>query len=232
MSENNLVVANEAQHEVTTAVAESAQLMNMIVALAKDPNADVNKMRALLDFKRELLKDAAKIEADQAFARACHNMPRITKNGMIDFGKGQRPIPYGKWEDVDSAIRPIYQAAGFIMRFDSEPSEKQAGWTRYTSIAVHSNGHEIAANITLPLDTSGGKQNIQGAGSSSSYGVRYSTKLLWNLVFEGEDDDGLLASTKFIDLSQMQIINIFLINREGFFIFTIPSKHIDTRYFC
>ena len=83
-----------------------------------------------------------------------------------------------KWEDIENAIRPIYEAEGFSLRHDSRPSAVQAGWSEYTAIATHDNGYKITASITLPLDSSGGKQNIQAAGSSSSYGVRYSTKLL------------------------------------------------------
>ena len=194
------------QQELITA-NQPNELMSLVAQAVKDPAFDVAKMRALLDFKRELDKDAAKVEADQAFARACLNMPRITKRGHIDFGKGAKLIPYGKWEDVDAAIRPVYQAEGFTLRHDSEPSTVQAGWTIYTAIAIHTNGHQITASISLPLDTSGGKQNIQGAGSSSSYGVRYSTKLLFNIVFEGEHDDGRFASTQFINLDQMKEIN-------------------------
>jgi hypothetical protein len=206
MSNKEIIAAPET---LPSAQAESAQLMNMIITLAKDPAADVGKMRALLDFKRELMKDAAKVEADQAFSRVLANMPRIKKNGHIDFGKGQKPIPYAKWEDIEEVIRPIYQAEGFRVSHDTAPAEI-SGWTRYVAIATHLNGHEIKAGIPLPLDTSGGKQNIQGAGSSSSYGVRYSTKLLFNLVFEGEDDDGKLAGTKFISLDQIKEVNTLL----------------------
>ena len=188
------------------AVSDSAKIMEMIVAAARDPAIDPAKMRALLDFKRELMKDEAKAEADAAFMRACANMPRIKKNGLIDFGKGQKPIPYGKWEDIEAVIRPVYEAEGFRVNHDTGPAHI-AGWTTYTAIATHRNGHDIKASIPLPLDTSGGKQNIQGAGSSSSYGVRYSTKLLFNLVFEGEDDDGKLAATRLIDLEQAKVIN-------------------------
>ena len=185
---------------------ESAQLMEMILSAAKDPSTDVDKLRALLAFKRELIKDQSEVEATQAFARACAAMPRITKSGMIDFGKG-KPIPYAKWEDIDAAIRPIYQAEGFTLTHDCEPSAVQAGWTIYHAIAIHANGHKFKSSIPLPLDSSGGKQNIQGMGSSSSYGARYSTKNLFGLVFEGEDDDGKLGATRFIDLEQCKIIN-------------------------
>lgn len=173
------------------------QFLMMIERVARDPQADVGKLTALLDLQERVLAKQAETEADQAFARVCGQMPRVTKNSMIDFGKG-KPIPYAKFEDIDAAIRHIYQGEGFTLTFDTEPSA-QTGWTTYHAILIHRNGNKRRSSISLPLDTSGGKQNIQGAGSSSSYGIRYATKNLFNIVFENEDDDGKFASTSFID---------------------------------
>ena len=44
--------------------------------------------------------------------------------------------------------------------------------------------------MPLPLDTSGAKNNIQGMGSTVSYGKRYLLGMLLNLVSKGQDDDG------------------------------------------
>jgi hypothetical protein len=44
--------------------------------------------------------------------------------------------------------------------------------------------------MTLPLDTSGSKNNVQAVGSSTSYGKRYTATLLLNIRTKGEDDDG------------------------------------------
>jgi hypothetical protein len=50
----------------------------------------------------------------------------------------------------------------------------------------------------VALDSSGGKNNIQGMGSSFSYGKRYTTTALLNIVTEGEDDDGARGGARFI----------------------------------
>ncbi len=44
--------------------------------------------------------------------------------------------------------------------------------------------------MPLPLDTSGSKNNIQGMGSSLTYGKRYLVTAMLNIVTEGEDKDG------------------------------------------
>ena len=43
---------------------------------------------------------------------------------------------------------------------------------------------------------------LQAGGSAISYGIRYAGKLAWNLVFEGEDDDGQKGGTEYIDAEQ------------------------------
>lgn len=189
--------------------SESQQIMELIRDMAGDPKADVAKFTALLDLSERIETRQADREADAAFARVCSKMPRITKHGKIDFGKSSKPIPYAKWEDIDEAIRPVYQAEGFTLTHDTEPSA-QAGWTTYHAILIHINGNRRKSSISLPLDTSGGKQNIQGAGSSSSYGARYATRNLFNIVFEGEDDDGKLAATRFIDPEKVKQITELL----------------------
>lgn len=187
-------------------------MLQLIANAAKDPAVDVGKMQALLDMHRQLIKDQADKEANEAFARVVKNMPIVRKNGTIDFSsekKGQqKPIPYAKWEDIQRAIRPVYEVEGFTLSFDSVPMEN--GWSIWSAILLHNNGNIRKASLPLPLDTSGGKQNIQAMGSTSSYGQRYPTKMLFNLVFEGEDDDGARGGMEFIDLTQCKIINELL----------------------
>ena len=171
----------------------AAAVMSIIAQAATDPRVDPAKMRELLDLRREIMKDEAAVEARKAFARVCRAMPRITKYGAIDFGKGQKPIPYAKWEDIVDAIKSVYEAENFSLRFDTSP--RDGGGLIVTARLEHDNGHVITSEFPVPLDTSGGKQNIQGMGSAGSYGQRYATKNLFNLVFENDpvDDDGKLA---------------------------------------
>jgi hypothetical protein len=44
--------------------------------------------------------------------------------------------------------------------------------------------------MPAPTDTSGGKSNVQGVGSTNSYLRRYIACNLFNIVVVGDDDDG------------------------------------------
>lgn len=194
--------------QVITSVPESpsAAVMAMIAQATADPRVDVAKMKELFDLRREIMKDQAAIDARQAYGRVCRKMPRITKRGAIDFGKGQKPIAYAKWEDIADVIRPIYEVENFTLSYDTR--ERNGGGLIVTARLEHDNGHVITSEFPVPLDTSGGKQNIQGMGSAGSYGQRYATKNLFNLVFENDpvDDDGKLAGDPPIDEDKIEQI--------------------------
>lgn len=193
----------------TQAIQASQNMQSLIREAATNKDMDVSKMRELLAMDKEIRREMAEYEARQAFIRVCAAMPTIKKNGTIDFSTSskpnQKPIRFADWAEVQLVIKPIYEAEGFALHFDSRPLDN--GWVEKTAIATHYTGVEFKSSIPLPLDTSGGKQNIQGAGSTASYGERYATKALFNLRFEGSDDDGKLGGMLFIGDEQAAEIN-------------------------
>ena len=62
-----------------------------------------------------------------------------------------------------------------------------------TGTLAHRDGHSITDEIPLAIDASGSKNNVQGWGSSLSYGKRYATISLLNIISNAkmdEDRDG------------------------------------------
>jgi hypothetical protein len=134
---------------------------------------------------------------NEAFARLQPRLPRVKKNGEVWYpidknkpdGPSRRAFRYSRWEDIDLAIRPLLNDEGFSLSFDTAPYP--GGGYLIVGKLLHSAGHEKTASFgPVPLDTSGGKNNLQGAASSLSYGKRHTASMLLNLVFEGDDDDG------------------------------------------
>ncbi len=78
---------------------------------------------------------------------------------------------------------------------------------KYTA-TLQKGAHAVTKSLTLPADTSGGKNAIQSIGSTVSYARRYLTKMHFNLIEEGEDLDartmGFIAETQ-----ADNIINMF-----------------------
>ena len=75
---------------------------------------------------------------------------------------------------------------GFSLQFKIDNAEKVV---EVTCILTHREGHSEATSMQLPVDLTGSKNPVQAAGSSVSYGKRYTVSALLNLTSRGEDDD-------------------------------------------
>jgi len=179
-----------AQELVTTGYGAASGIIAVIEAAAKNPRVNVDKMERLLNMQLTIMQKQAEMAYTTAMMRLQTKLPRITKNGLIAFtdkGGNERKTPYARYEDIDKVIRPLMLDEGFVIDFDTRWDKD--GATIVGSI-THDSGHKRSSEIRLPLDTSGSKNTLQAMGSTISYGQRYLVKMLLNLIFEGEDNDG------------------------------------------
>jgi hypothetical protein len=164
---------------------------NMIAVLAKiasDPSTDVDKIERLLDVQIKMLDRQAKMDFDQALARVQSQMPRIKQNGSIKTRDGKVTSRYMKYEDIDLVIRPMLQEEGLSLVHDRE---EMHGKMIVKTTLKHRGGHQETVSIPLPYDTVNAlKSAVQAAVSTFSYGKRVNVCSIFNLVAEGEDDDG------------------------------------------
>jgi hypothetical protein len=189
---------------------QTANVLAMIDRAARDASVDVQKMQALLDMQERVMKRHAETEFTEAFARLSARLPRIKKNGTLEYpinkndpdGPKRKIANFAKWEDIDAAIRPLLTAEGFSLSWESAPRAGEGGGLMVTGHLGHVGGHVRSATIPLPLDTSGGKNNLQGYGSTFRYGQRYTATMLLNFITEGEDDDGVRGADEFISDAQ------------------------------
>jgi ERF superfamily protein len=184
------IVAGQPGQNSVAISDEPQTMLSTIIALAKDPSVDVEKLQALLAMQERMEVRQAEVEFNQALARLAGQMPRIKKNGRVELGPGKGSYPFAKWEDIDRIIRPLMDAEGFTLSFTSQPRTAEGGGLIVTGILKHRQGHSLSASMPLPLDTGPGRNNLQAGGSTLSYGKRYCAEMLLNIVREGEDDDG------------------------------------------
>lgn len=186
-------------------------MLAAIVTLAKDPSVDVAKLQSLMAMQERMEDREAERLFNIAFAEMEPKMPRIKKNGDVEYknkqsGQMEKSFKFARWEDVDAGIRPILREHGFSLSFDTAPRQSEGGGLVVTGTLLHTSGHSKAASIPLPLDASGGKNNLQGAGSTLSYGKRYATTMLLNITTQGEDDDGIRGGMEYIGPGQVKTI--------------------------
>lgn len=171
-----------------------APMVAMIERIAMDPSIPIDRLEQMLAMKERLDAKAAEMAFAAAFAKMQAALPVIRERGQIKNKGGEVQSTYPLWEDVNAALRAPLAENDLSMSFDRR---KEDGKTFIGCIVTHSMGHSRRAEIDLPRDMSGSKNEVQGEGSTVSYGQRYSSKLLINWISEGsEDDDGARAGQK------------------------------------
>jgi hypothetical protein len=216
-------------------VAEPQSLLPAIIQLSRDPSVDVAKLQAILDMQERLEKRESERAFNEAFAQMEPKLPRIARNGVVEYpvnkndpkGPKEKAFNFARYEDLDHGIRPILREHGFSLSFSTAPRSAEGGGLVVTGVLLHSGGHSKEASIPLPLDTSGGKNNLQGGASTFSYGRRYTTTMLLNIVTEGADDDGKTGGTPYLTMEQIDELRRLMVesgSEEAKFLRTMTSE--------
>lgn len=177
---------------------EPKNMLAVIAAAAANPACDVGKMQALLDMQEKLEQKQAKREFTQDFIALQAELPSISRDGKIEvLEKGvdgkrvagrdrvQQATPYATFNNIMRTIKPLLNKHKFTLSFATEPAGDRImvkGFLRHVST------HEQTTSFPLPAETSGSKNNVQGWGSSMSYGKRYATIALLNIVSHAPED--------------------------------------------
>ncbi len=159
------------------------QMLQMLERLAKNDKVDIVKMQALIDMQKDVMQVNARAAFNAAFARLQSEIPTV-----IEKGKGDKGMSYARLEDIIETVRPVLQRHGFSLSHQTEWPDKAT--IKVIGILTHEQGHERRSEFVASADQSGSKNAIQALGSSNSYGRRYTTKDLLNIVTKQEDDDG------------------------------------------
>lgn len=180
----------------TPVVSHSAGLIAVIERAATNPDVDIDKMERLLEMHERIVAREGRMAYFGAMAAMQPDLPVIGRRGTISVpakdGKTGHETPYALWEDVNEAIRPLLAQHGFALSFRVK---KDADRVEVTGILSHRSGHAEETMLSLPMDSTGSKNNVQAIGSSVSYGKRYTAFALLNITSRGEDDDGQKGGT-------------------------------------
>ena len=191
---------------------ESGALISMIERAARDPSVDIDKMERLFQMHERVQAQSAKAAFIAAHAEMQPELPVIDRNGRIerksrdDSGQRQaaKATKYALWEDVVETINPILAKHGFSLSFRIKQEQR----VEVTAVLGHRGGHCEETSMLLGIDESGAKNNLQGWGSSVSYGKRYTAFALLNIVSRGDDDDGQKAADKPTDATLDEITKL------------------------
>ncbi len=170
--------------------SQSTALIAVIERAARDPNIDIDKIERLLAMQEKIFARNAEMDFNAAMSDCQGEMPRIAPKSSNE----QTNSLYAALDEIDVIARPIYTRHGFALSFGTADCPIE-GWYRQTCKVSHRGGHSEMRQADLPADMVGIKGNpnktgVQGFGSTMTYGQRYITKLVFNIVIGGEDNDG------------------------------------------
>jgi hypothetical protein len=180
---------NELTRTDTAPQIDVSTVYQGMIELAKDPSVDPAKMQAILDMQERMIDRQNLTAYRRAMHAARAKMPRISKDGKITNKQGQVQSRFAHYEAIDAIVRPLVEAEGLTYGFDCVNLD--GGRVGVTCIVSHVDGHEERFGpMPLAVDTTGAKNATQGAGSATSYGKRYTLCAAFNIVTDGEDNDG------------------------------------------
>jgi hypothetical protein len=212
--------------------------LSIIERVALDPRADVEKLERMLALQERIMaQEAARafLEAKARIGRKLADV-RIVKTKSVlysidknDERKGKaEAFRYAPMEEIDKFIRPLLVDEGMEISYTTKVRE--GGGAEVVARLSHPNGHFMESSIPLPLDTTGGKSNVQAMGSTVKYGCRYTTCMLFNIVVL-DDDDGTGGT---IDKAQAKTIRELMISagadEAGFLKFMHASSVDEIAY--
>lgn len=170
---------------------ESTGVMAVFERLAKDPKLTVDKLGKLIELQKDIMAVNAKAAFDRDYDAMVLEVPIISRRGKVLNKAGGVQSRYSKFEDIQKVIKPLAKRFGFHQGFRTEWPETLV--CEVVGTLHHREGHVRESRFRSASDASGGKNAIQGLGSAVSYGKRYVTIDLFNIVCEGVDDDGQKA---------------------------------------
>lgn len=152
-----------------------------LIAMAVQSGADIDKLERLMDLQDRWEAGQAK----KAFFRALSDFqaicPVIHKRKQVSFNTTN--YSYAPLADIVEQIREPLNSVGLSYRFEQELGDQ----IKVTCIISHIDGHSERTSLASAADGSGGKNSIQGIGSTVTYLQRYT--LLGGLGITTADTD-------------------------------------------
>ena len=192
--------------DIQRAAPTGMELLAELSRKVSDPTAAVELAKQIVElqtrqetlrqsyerFEWEKLDRAAKVAFAEAFEQFKADAPKILKTKHVNFPNSKGGSTDYWHVELDKAcdlLIPALLKVGITHQWKS--TDLPDSRVRVTCILRHRLGHEQeGASLAGPADQSGGKNPIQGVGSSTSYLERYTFLATCGIVPTGTDSDG------------------------------------------
>lgn len=194
---------------------ESAALLAMIERAARDPSVDIDKMERLFQMHERIEQRRAVQAYNAAMAAAQEEMPAVVKNKTNLHTKAR----YADLYAIADECLPVIHQHGFGLSF-SECKATEPNCMGIACRASHRDGHAENYTFNVPVDSAGsqGKVNktqTQAYGSTFTYGRRYATCGVFNIIITDKDGNAAEPPDSFITDEQAEQIKKALDDTGG-----------------
>lgn len=168
---------------------QATGLLAMIERIAMNPNADIEKMKALMLMRNEELAAVRKQEYAQDLIPMKPELPLVIKKKF----NSQTKSNYAPLDEINETVDPILAKYGFATTMKVIAQTVDSVTVR--AELWHKGGHIEATEVTMPIDNKGIQGTVNKTGphatkSSITYARNAALCALLNISMKNEDDDG------------------------------------------
>lgn len=211
------VVKKRRETKLMVAPKQSIALSNSpaeMIRLAVSGKANLTDLKELLAIQKDWDANEARKSFAISFAVAQANIATVVKTRL----NPQTHSKYADLGDIIKSAQPVYTKEGFSMIFyEGETTVPES--IRICADVLHRAGHKETYHYDVPLDGKGIQGNanmikIHGKSSSTSYGRRYLTSMIWNIPTSDDDGNSACKPIKFIEEKQLHELRDMLISKD------------------
>ena len=169
------------------AVTEITPMQMLQVAV--EQNADLEKLEKLMGLVERHKAALAKQAFDVSMAAFKKDPPALVKDTHVKFptkGGGETDYYHESLDQVSTVIGIALAEHGLHHSWSTK--QEQGGLITVACILGHELGHSKTVSLSAMPDTSGGKNPVQGVGSTVTYLERYTLKAVVGLAAADQDD--------------------------------------------
>ena len=188
----NLVAASTT--EAAPAAQPDASTPAGMIQMAVQQGADTDKLRELMNLKREWEADEARKAYVAAMAHFRATCPMPKKDSRVSYPDRHGKLTeywHVKLSTLAQTVSEYMAPHGLSYRWSTEQKDARIF---VTCTVEHEQGHSESITLSGSPDDSGGKNSIQSVGSTVRYLQRYTLECATGIVSSEQDDDGAGAS--------------------------------------
>ena len=159
-----------------------------MLEIALEKGASLEQLEKLMELKERHEANEARKAFSAAMSAFRAEVPTIEKNAVVDYTFNGKRTNYrhASLDHITSKINPVLGKHELTFSWETEQADGRI--TVHCDVS-HVMGHKQRTTLSAAPDESGGKNSVQGIGSTVSYLQRYTLTSALGLATGGQDDD-------------------------------------------